>query len=157
MQRTSIERTRARKKAWLLAAGLVAISLAFAVVAMLVLEPKEPPRTRQAAPRRPAPPALVDAPPAPSEPRPTPRPLPEAPSPEPAEKAGGSECSQSADCRGPKLADCIVSSCEAGRCVYDRTSCECTLDEECDDGVACTRDVCFAATKKCIHMRSGCE
>jgi hypothetical protein len=146
---------------WFFAAGLVVMSLVFALGAKLVFEPKDataPPRLRNAATSRPAHPASTDAPPVASEPSPAARPAPEASRPEQVEKAAaGSECSQSADCRGPKLADCIVVTCEAGRCVYDRSSCECALDEECDDGVACTRDVCFAATKKCIHMRSGCE
>lgn len=152
---------RTRKNGWLLAAGLVVLSLVFAVVAKLVLEPKDatvPPRLTKALSSRPAPPALADAAPAVSEERPAPRSLPQAPRPEQVEKAAaGRQCSQSADCRGPKLADCVVASCDVGRCVFDRSSCECALDEECDDGVACTRDVCFAATNKCIHMRSGCE
>lgn len=145
--------------AWLLAGGLVVAALMFAVVAKFALAPEDvkpqPARVRESGP--PPTPARAD------EPTPTPRePLaaraPEAQRPEPAEEApAGPACTRDEDCRGPKSAECVVASCQGGHCAFDRSSCECALDAECDDGIECTRDLCFGATKKCIHMRSGCD
>jgi len=148
-----------QRTGWLLAVGLVVASAIFVVVAKVVLVPE---RTTQPAPRTQA---TADRPatPAPAEPEPTARePLPmrapEEQAPDQAEKEPvGPRCARSEDCRGPKSADCVVASCESGHCVFDRSSCECALDAECDDGVECTKDLCFGATKKCIHMRSGCD
>ena len=67
------------------------------------------------------------------------------------------ECSHSTECRTAKQPDCVVPSCTAGKCVYDRSTCECISNEDCDDAVDCTRDICFANTKKCIHIRSACD
>ena len=144
---------------WLVAMGLVLASAIFAVAAKFALEPeavgKAAPRT-QAPPSRPATPTQPEPEPSLGEPPPTR--APEEQRPEPAEKEPpGPACTRSEDCRGPKSADCVVASCESGHCVFDRSSCECALDAECDDGVECTRDLCFSATKKCIHMRSACD
>lgn len=139
------------------------LSLVFAVVATLVLEPKpgpgsgltSAPKGQQARKWVPLPPVTGTSSTLREQP---PRPAPAVQRPKQvAAQAPGAECAQAADCRGPKLADCIVATCEAGRCTFDRSSCECTGDNECDDGVECTRDLCFAATKKCIHIRSGCD
>lgn len=148
-----------RRNWWLLALGLVVASLVFAVVAKLVLEPeatrKQSPPVKAAS--RPAPTAAVaDA--LPTARVPPPVSPSEARKPDPVESASlPAECARSADCRSPKTADCIVASCEVGRCVFDRSGCECSADDECDDGVECTRDLCFGATKKCIHIRSACK
>ena len=144
---------------WLVAMGLVLAAAIFAVAAKFTLEPEQPakpaPRT-QATPSRPAPPSQAEPERAPREPLPTR--APEGQQPEQAEKEpSGSACTRSEDCRGPKSADCVVASCESGHCVFDRSSCECALDAECDDGVECTKDLCFGSTKKCIHMRSACD
>lgn len=133
------------------------LSLVFAVVATLALQPSDagaPPRRTKATPSR-VPAVQAEPPSGPPEPLAS-QEL-EAEAPKPAEKEASPACSQASDCRGPKLADCILASCEAGRCVFDRSSCECVEDGECDDGVECTRDLCFAATKKCIHIRSACK
>lgn len=66
------------------------------------------------------------------------------------------ECSSSADCFGPRSADCVVARCVAERCVYDRGRCECTEDQQCDDNDTCTRDLCYARTNKCVHIKEGC-
>lgn len=143
---------------WPLAGALVVLSVIFVVVAKLMLEPEPvstPPRRNEAAPTPPPTPVHAE----PLVPRdPPPSPPPDAEAPKPARQAPPSPaCSQASDCRGPKTADCIVATCEAGRCVFDRSRCECVEDGECDDGVECTRDLCFAATRKCIHIRSACE
>lgn len=150
-----------QKSWWLVALGLVLTSLLFALAAKLLLEPEavETPSPRVEQVARPAATAVV------------PEPIAEAPasapappstlasaSPPPVEPAEDRvPCSRAADCRGAKTADCVVASCEAGRCVFDRSRCECVDDAECDDGIECTRDLCFAATKKCIHIRSACD
>ena len=144
---------------WLLALGLVVACLVIAVIARPRLDPEDarpPPRTKSF-PSRPRTTALEDAPPS-TPPNPLPLRQPEAQRPEPAgNEAEHAECARNTDCRGPKLADCVAATCEVGRCIFDRSSCECLRDEECDDGVECTRDVCFAATQKCIHIRSACK
>ncbi|HEY6728403.1 MAG TPA: hypothetical protein VI197_30540 [Polyangiaceae bacterium] len=146
---------------WLLALGLVLLSLVFALGAMRLLAPddvgRQPPHAKPAAPPVPTP-SEVEPPPT-SQAAPAVRaPAPEAERPGPVEPAAvQAACARAADCRGPKTADCVTATCEAGRCVFDRSRCECLADAECDDGVECTRDLCFAATKKCIHIRSACN
>jgi len=143
---------------WFVALGLVLLSLAFAVVATLVLEPaalEKPVPHAQPDPWPVATPAVIEPPP--SSPEPAPAPPPAAEEPQRVEPAAPATCARAADCRGPKTADCVAANCEAGRCVFDRSRCECAGDDECDDGVECTRDLCFAATQKCIHIRSDCE
>ncbi|HEU5074091.1 MAG TPA: hypothetical protein VFU02_07955, partial [Polyangiaceae bacterium] len=138
----------------------------FAVIAKLLLEPRPGPGSEQgrltSAPRGEEARKSVPAPPVAGSPSALRE---QSPSPKPEvqrldrvdAQPQGAACVTAADCRGPKLADCIVATCQAGRCAFDRSSCECTGDDECDDGVQCTRDLCFAATKKCIHIRSECN
>lgn len=143
---------------WFVALGLVLLSLVFAVVAKLVLEPVAPEKPVPRAGRAPRP-AAAPAPekPPPSSPKRAPAPPPAAEKPQQIEPAAQVACARTADCRGPKTADCVAANCEAGRCTFDRSRCECAGDDECDDGVECTRDLCFAATQKCIHIRSACK
>jgi hypothetical protein len=49
-----------------------------------------------------------------------------------------------------------VASCIANECNLDFGACECTTNAECDDGRACTQDLCFARTLSCIHIESNC-
>lgn len=146
-----------RRNWWIFTGGLVALSVVFAVVATLALQPEDtntPPRPTPE-PTSGAGPVQSQLPRVPRDPPPHPAPTLEAP--KPVEKTPGPACSQASDCRGPKTADCIAATCEAGHCVFDRSSCECVDDSECDDGLECTRDLCFARTRKCIHIRSACE
>jgi hypothetical protein len=65
---------------------------------------------------------------------------------------GEPECSRDEDCRGPRHADCIKTSCSQGKCYYDRSACECQKSDDCDDGDPCTRNHCFVPTMSCIYI-----
>jgi hypothetical protein len=69
----------------------------------------------------------------------------------------GPECTQPSDCLDPVAPSCIVASCVANECNLDYSACECTTNAECDDGRACTQDLCFARTLACIHIETNCE
>jgi len=69
----------------------------------------------------------------------------------------GAECREARDCIGARHPDCDLVRCEAGRCVHDRSSCECQEHADCDDGDPCTRDHCFVATAKCIFIPGQCD
>ncbi|MBI1826213.1 MAG: IPTL-CTERM sorting domain-containing protein, partial [Planctomycetes bacterium] len=56
----------------------------------------------------------------------------------------GVECVTATDCDDQKL--CTADSCTSdGQCVHTHT------DAVCNDGVACTTDVCLAASDMCVH------
>lgn len=66
---------------------------------------------------------------------------------------GCTSCTKDLDCRHPQLQSCVAATCGADqRCSYDDSSCECSNSAECDDGDPCTRDLCFANTRACIHI-----
>lgn len=77
--------------------------------------------------------------------------------PTPASEESKAECRRDEDCDGPRLADCIRPVCQERKCTYDRSTCECLTNDECDDGEPCTRDLCFSSTKACIHIRETCK
>lgn len=68
----------------------------------------------------------------------------------------GPECTVPADCLDPRAPRCIVASCVSNECNLDYSGCECTQNEQCDDGIACTRDLCFASTFACVHIPEDC-
>ena len=82
-----------------------------------------------------------------------------APEPEPtAMDTGAPECRIDKDCRGPRHADCIKTTCSQGNCVYDRSGCECRTSADCHDGDPCTRDHCFVPTMSCIFIpKDNCK
>lgn len=77
---------------------------------------------------------------------------PSAPMPQP-----HAECQEARDCIGARHPDCDRVRCENGRCLHDRSSCECQSPADCDDGDPCTRDHCFVATAKCIFIPGQCQ
>lgn len=81
---------------------------------------------------------------------------PPAPGPSPATSAQPA-CLLDADCRAPIQPNCKESTCEAGECVHDFSSCDCRSHDDCDDDDPCTRDHCFSRTMACIHMPQPCD
>ncbi|MBN2575177.1 MAG: hypothetical protein JXP73_11500 [Deltaproteobacteria bacterium] len=75
----------------------------------------------------------------------------------PAADAGPPQCIRDQDCKGPRTADCIVPACVNGKCVYDKSRCECRSAADCDDGDPCTRNHCFVPTMKCVFIKDGCK
>lgn len=73
-----------------------------------------------------------------------------------ARKATRHPCTTDEDCTGPRQAECKQLTCDEGRCVTDLSRCECTTHADCEDHDPCTRDHCFARTKKCIHIEQEC-
>ncbi|MBN2716208.1 MAG: hypothetical protein JXX14_10165 [Deltaproteobacteria bacterium] len=69
----------------------------------------------------------------------------------------GPQCVVDGDCRGPKQADCVSSKCVENTCQYNHSACECTGNDQCDDNIPCTRDLCFSSTMKCIHIEDACR
>lgn len=69
----------------------------------------------------------------------------------------GPECVVPADCLDPVAPSCIVASCVDNACNLDFGACECRTNAECDDGRACTQDICFGRTLSCIHIESNCQ
>ena len=76
---------------------------------------------------------------------------------EPSTAPPAPQCTVDKDCDGPKLADCIAFRCVENVCVFDRSNCECTRNDQCDDNIPCTRDLCFSSTMKCIHIDEACR
>lgn len=75
-----------------------------------------------------------------------------------APKSSCTACETDGDCGGPGTPSCVVPHCSgAGVCENDRSACECTDSSQCDDGVACTRDLCFGRTLSCIHIDEDCS
>lgn len=67
-------------------------------------------------------------------------------------------CASDVDCGAftPPSA-CEVLRCISGRCLPDpRPGC-CVTAEQCDDGDACTTDLCSGAGGQCVHCASSCE
>src|SRR5690606_17752521 len=78
--------------------------------------------------------------------------------PHPTNEASTPHCSVDADCRGPRTADCIQATCEAGTCQNDESKCGCSTHADCKDDNPCTRDHCFARTQKCVFIPiDGCR
>lgn len=66
------------------------------------------------------------------------------------------QCSRDQDCTGPHSPDCVRARCVDRACRYDRSSCACIANEQCDDADPCTTDLCFARTNACVHVQEGC-
>lgn len=70
--------------------------------------------------------------------------------------AEGPECVVNADCLDPQAPSCLVATCSNNQCSLEYSACECRTSAECDDGRACTEDLCFARTLSCIHIETNC-
>lgn len=66
-------------------------------------------------------------------------------------------CKVDSDCRGPKTPDCVTASCTESKCVIDSSQCSCQTSADCDDTNPCTRDLCFARTRKCVYVPQECD
>lgn len=67
-------------------------------------------------------------------------------------------CEQDADCASvtPPTA-CDVLRCVTGMCQPEARPGCCSSDDACDDGLACTVDLCSGPGGRCAHCASGCE
>ncbi len=84
-------------------------------------------------------------------------PAPSAVPPRTGSPENASVCRTDADCLGPRHADCTKATCRDGQCLYDRSQCDCESASDCDDGDPCTKNHCFARTKKCIFIPGECR
>jgi hypothetical protein len=68
----------------------------------------------------------------------------------------GKTCNQASDCYQFPY-DCREETCnENHQCTLDNGSCECTVDADCEDGLACTTNVCSGAFS-CQEIANTCE
>jgi hypothetical protein len=156
--------TQSTSRRALATVALVALGSVLGVVALTSTSGEDAPATHPASSNEPS--AAADAPRAVT---PPPEPPVSAntasasarvnvePPPEPNAEPNADECARDSDCNGPKVADCVRASCVSGKCLVDRSACECRSNDECDDGRDCTRDLCFSSTHKCIHIDDACK
>ena len=71
-------------------------------------------------------------------------------------------CQADSDCSAPRslpwgdFVECWAGVCGAdNRCGVDISTCECSVVEDCDDGISCTTDIC-TLSNNCHHVTSGC-